>query len=282
MQYSKLSHEDTHYPDMLRQIKPAPKLLYISGKLPNGPYVAIVGSRRPTDYGRQVTYRLAGELAAAGVVIVSGLALGVDGLAHQAALEAGGVTVAVLGTAIDDIYPASNRGLARRILEKGAVVSEYGPGQSTHRGSFPARNRIISGLSLAVIVTEADASSGSLITANFALNQDRLVLAVPGNITSPRSAGPNNLLRSGAIPVTSASDVLAALDLDSPALVKAPVKADSREEADILRLLGEGVHTSQDLIERTGLNAAQFANIISLMEITGKVRNLGAGQWIAR
>jgi DNA processing protein len=216
-------------------------------------------------------------------VIVSGLALGIDGVAHQAALEAGGLTVAVLGTAIDHIYPASHRGLAKEILQnKGAILSELGPKVEEHGGIFPARNRIIAGLSQAVIVTEAAASSGSLITANFALEQGKQVMAVPGSIMSPYSAGPNNLIKTGAMPITDATDVLAALNFSSPEIVATPVKAKSKEEALILELLGQGVNTSQDLIEQSKLSASQFANIISLMEITGKVRNLGAGVWIAR
>lgn len=283
MQISKLSHKASQYPDSLRQIAHPPGQLYMLGELPDGPYVGIVGSRKATEYGKAVTFQLAGDLARAGCVIVSGLAYGIDAIAHQATVEAGGKAVAVLGTRINNIYPSGNRSLALKILNTGgAIISEYGPKDETHAGSFPARNRIISGLSLAVIVTEADASSGSLITANFAIEQDRLVMAVPGNTTSPRSAGPNNLIKKGAIVVTDASDVLAALDMASTAIKTAPVKADSKEEAMLLHLMSEGVNASQDLIEKSGLSAAQFANIITLMEITGKVRNLGAGQWISR
>jgi DNA processing protein len=252
------------------------------GHLPGGPYVAIVGTRRPTDYGRQVTYRLAYDLAAAGIVIVSGLALGLDSVAHNAAIEAGGKTIAVLGTAIDRIYPTSNRGLAETILNgNGAILSEYEPGHEGHKGIFPARNRIISGLSLGVIVTEASSKSGSLITADFALKQNRSVMAVPGNILSPLSAGPNNLLRIGrATAVADVSDVFNELNLGQ--ISQTPIKAQSQEEAIILDLLKQGLTSTQDLIERSQLGAAQFANVISLMEITGKIRNLGAGQWVTK
>ncbi len=283
MQISKVLYKDPAYPDLLRQIASPPKQLYSLGELPTAPCIAIVGTRRPTDYGRAVTHQLASNLARAGIVIVSGLALGTDALAHRAALEAGGKTLAVLAHGLDRIYPTSNRGLAEQILATGgALVSEYDVGEVPYRQRFPARNRIIAGLSHAVIIPEADASSGSLITANFALNQNRLVMAVPGNITSLRSAGPNNLIKSGAIPVTDATDVLAALNLESPMLATTPVKADSREEATILDLIAEGHTTTQALIENSGLPASQFANVITLMEISGKVRNLGAGQWITR
>ncbi len=282
MQYSNISYKSSQYPGLLRGISSPPQQLFIQGQLPTGPYVAMVGTRKPTDYGRLITHRLATDLARAGVVIVSGLALGIDAVAHQAAVEAGGQTVAVLGNGIGAIYPPSNRGLGEKILASGgAIVSEYAPGVEPFKGNFPARNRIIAGLSLAVVVTEADASSGSLITANFALEQGRTVMAVPGNITSLRSAGPNNLIKSGALPVTDATDVLNGLDLEAKQLQQ-PVKADSAEEAQILQLMAAGHATTDALITASGLDAARFANIISLMEITGKVRNLGAGNWISR
>ncbi len=284
MHISKLSYMERGYPTSLLDIASPPKELFVLGNLPKDkPYVSIVGSRKVTDYGREVTYRLSYDLAKAGVVIVSGLALGIDGIAHQAALDAGGLTVAILGTAIDHIYPASHRNLAIDILKhKGAIVSELEKTADEHPGIFPARNRIIAGLSSATIITEAAASSGALITANFALEQGKQVMAVPGNITSLQSAGPNNLLKSGAIPVTDAADVLAALNFESNEVAALPVKAKSKEEALILELLTQGVNTSHDLIEHSQLSASQFANIISLMEITGKVRNLGAGTWMAR
>lgn len=282
MQYSTINFQSPDYPDQLRQIASPPKQLYSVGDLPQGHYVAIVGTRRPTDYGRQVTYQLSSQLAGAGFVIVSGLAIGIDAVAHQAAIEAGGKTVAVLGNGIGQIYPTSNRWLGEKIIETGgAIISEYPPGVQPFKQNFPARNRIKAGLCLAVIVTEADARSGSLITANFALEQGKAVMAVPGNITSLRSAGPNNLIKTGAMPVTDFTDVINALDVGKLEMQK-PVKADSAEEAQILELLAAGVNSSDLLIQTSGLEAARFANIISLMEITGKVRNLGAGQWISR
>jgi DNA processing protein len=280
MHIAKLSYEHSSYPDQLRQISNPPMSLYVLGQLPPMPYVAIVGTRRPTEYGRKITYQLASELSRAGVAIVSGLAYGLDAVAHQAAVDSGGVAIGVLAAGLDQIYPVYNRSLAIKILKNGGLVSEYPAGITPRKQSFVARNRIISGLCLATIVTEANASSGTLITANFALNQNRLVMAVPGPITSLRSAGPNNLIKSGAIPITDSSDVLTALNLDS--LTSTPVKANSREEARLLELLQQGVNTSEELIQHSGFTATQFANIISLMEISGKVRNLGAGQWVSK
>jgi DNA processing protein len=283
MNIQHIKFKSKQYPQLLRDISAPPKELYCLGTIPDLPMVAIVGSRRPTDYGRKVTYRIAADLARAGICLVSGLAYGIDAIAHQAALEAGGKVVAVLGTPLDTIYPASNRNLAKEILKTGgAIISEYAVGTNTQRFNFPTRNRIIAGLSLAVLVTEADASSGSLITANFAITNNRLVMAVPGSVDSPRSAGPNNLLKTGAKPVTDAVDVLAELELVSPRLAPKTVRADSKEEAQIIELLNEGVNTTHDLIEQTEIGASQIASILSLMEITGKIRNMGAGQWIVR
>lgn len=283
MNIQHIKHNSNTYPELLRDIAHPPKELYVAGEIPQLPMVAIVGSRRATDYGRQVTYRIAADLARAGICVVSGMALGIDGVAHQAALEAGGKTLAVLGCGLDNPYPAANRHLFSKISQGGgAVISEYPEGMPGLRQNFPARNRIIAGLSLAIVVTEADASSGSLITANFALQENRLVLAVPGNVTSPRSAGPNNLLKIGAKPVTDAVDILAELELVSPKLAPRTVKADSKEEARILELLEDGVNTTHGLIEQSEISAQQIASILSLMEITGKIRNMGAGQWIVR
>jgi DNA processing protein len=280
MQITKLSYKSQEYPDILRNIAAPPKQLYVVGDIPAGPAIAIVGSRRPTQYGKQMTYKLASELAKAGVVIVSGLALGIDAMAHLGAVEAGGKTIAVQACGMDRIYPASNRSLAIKILRDGAIISEYPEGTEPFKSNFVARNRIIAGLCQAIIIPEADASSGSLHTVNFALQQGKTVMAVPGHVTSARSAGPNNLLRSGAVPITGTSDVLAALDLGG--MLAKPVRARNSEEASVLELLGQGVSNSQEIIDKSGMSAAEFANIITLMEITGKVRNLGAGTWVSR
>jgi len=282
MQITKYDFKYPQYPDLLREIPSPPKQLYVLGELPTTPCVAIVGTRKPTSYGKEVTYMLAGQLAAAGLTIVSGLAYGLDAVAHQGALDAGGQTVAVLAGGVERVYPAGHRGLAEQIVaHHGALISEDDGAKSIHKGSFVARNRIVAGLSLAVIVTEANASSGSALTANYALQQNRMLMAVPGNITNLTSAGPNNLIKSGAIPVTCSEDVLNALNYTTTnALATAVPK--SIDEALILSLLGEGHTSSEALIKASDLSASQFANVITLMEITGKVRNLGAGQWVAR
>lgn len=282
MQISKVSFNDSKYPDQLREIPSPPKQLYVLGKLPTSICITIVGTRRPTDYGSAITYQLATELAQAGATIISGLAYGIDSIAHRAALDAGGTTVAVLAGGLDKVYPAGHRSLAMEILKQGgALISEYEVGIRPQKYHFPARNRIGVGLSQAVIITEATEESGSLISANLGLQQNRLVMAVPGNINSRVSAGPNNLIKSGAIPVTSSSDVLAALDLTVAGTVPS-AQPKSHDEALILELLHDGHNTSESLIKASELDAGQFANVITLMEITGKVRNLGAGQWVAR
>lgn len=270
-----------NFPELLAQIHDTPQRLNIIGKIPDLPMVAIVGSRLPTDYGKSVTYRLAYDLAKSGLAIVSGLAVGVDSIAHQAALDAGGITVAVLGSGIDVIYPTTNQRLAEQVVNNGgALVSEYPNGTPPLKHHFPMRNRIIAGLSLAVIITEANAKSGALITAHYGLSENRLIMAVPGNITSRRSAGPNNLLKLGAKPATDAVDVLSELGLKSPALAVKKVAADSSEEALLIDLIKKGYSTTDALLQKSQLKAAELASYLSLMEITGKIKNLGAGTWV--
>ena len=277
-----IKHNDNTFPQLLRDISSPPKGLYLAGQIPDLPMVSIVGTRRPTKYGEEITYRLAYELAKAGFCVVSGMALGIDTIVHRAVLDAKGSTLAVLGCGLDRPYPRSNFGLYKSIIESdgGGVISEYPEGIEAYKSHFPARNRIIAGLSSATIVTEADAKSGSLITANFAIQANRTVMAVPGNTTSLRSAGPNNLIKNGAQLITNASDVLAYLGLESPELVKVRPKADSKEEALIMEILSGQSMTTQQIIDETKIDAVSIASIISLMEITGKIRNLGAGSWI--
>ncbi len=282
MQISNYSYNSADYPDSLRQLEKPPKSINVLGTLPKDSLVAVVGSRRPTAYGEQVTYNIVTELVQAGAVIVSGLAYGIDSIAHRAALDAGGKTVAVLAHGLDQIYPAGHRGLAKEILATGgALVSEYDVGTEAFKGNFVERNRIIAALSMGVLVTEAAAKSGSLITARDAGQLGRTIMAVPGNITSVYSAGPNSLLRTkDAQVVTCGTDAIVALGFHAREAV--PVPAQSADEALLLQLLNEGLSSSEALIEKSKLSAAQFANIISLMEITGKVRNLGAGNWVVR
>ncbi len=283
MKISQINSQNSQFPDKLLELDRPPKQLFVLGNLPKEPAIGIVGTRKLTAYGRAVTYQMASELARAGLVIVSGLAFGADAEAHQAALDAGGKTVAVLACGLDQIYPASHRQLAKDILESGgAIISEYPVGMPPLRQNFVARNRIVSGMSYGVLVTESPATGGSLLTANFAKDQNRIVMAVPGDITRTNSAGPNNLIRAGAIPVTSSTDVLQALDLNTAAIPASLIKAQNPHEAAIIGLLGQGINTNDALIEHTQLSAAEFAAVVSLMEITGKVRNLGGGLWAAR
>ena len=285
MQVSKISFQNQHYPDTLRELHNPPKELYVVGALPdpNRRYIAIVGTRSYTPYGKSVTYDLALELARAGWVIVSGLALGIDSFAHRGALDAGGLTMAVLPCGPDQIYPRSHAALAEEIVAHGgSLITELAPGAPTYKQQFVARNRIVTGLCEAVVITESKAQGGAMRTAQFALDQGKTVLAVPGDITRITSAGTNNLIRSGATPVTSSTDILQALHYDTGSIPASVVSAQNPHEARIVELLQAGTNRNDGLIAGTGLAAAEFASVISLMEITGKVRNLGAGQWAAR
>lgn len=259
------------------------KSLWFMGNLPNRgntPVIAIVGSRKPTPYGREMTYRLSYDLASRGAIIVSGLALGIDAIAHQAALEAGGVTIAVLANGLDKIYPSTNQNLAEKIVESGgAIISEYEPGILARQHQFLERNRIVSGLSDGVIVIEAAARSGTLATANHALDQGRVVMAVPGNATSPMSAGCNKLIKAGAALITDADDVFDALGRFNENLQTALPLAETLEEKVLLELMQSGVRDGDELQQQSKLDAAVFSQTLSMLEITGKVRALGANNW---
>ena len=269
------------YPQLLAQISNPPKQLYCLGEISDKPKIAVIGSRRPTDYGQNVTYKLAYELASAGICIVSGLAIGLDGVAHQAALDAGGETIAVLPSGLGQIYPARHKKLARDILKAGgALISEYATNQKAQQHSFVARNRIVAGLSLGVIVTEAAAASGTLTTANFALNENRLVMAVPGNITSLYSAGPNNLIRAGAVTITSSSDVLSILEIETEDL---PVSiSKNQENHPIIDDIVQGFDSTELLLQTGRYEPTNLAVELSLLEISGQIRNLGNGNWTVR
>lgn len=252
------------------------------GELPaeRRPSVAIVGTRKPTAYGREVTHKLAFELAKRGVVIISGLALGVDGLAHRAALEAGGTTIAVLANGLPTIYPSTHRGLAKEILASGgAIISEYDSDVEARGFQFLERNRIVSGLADAVIITEAAARSGTLNTASHALGQGRDIFVVPGNITSPLSAGCNGLLKQGATPITEAKDVL---EIIAPQLLKPQAilpLGSTPLESEIITLLQAGTRDGDELQRKTQASAADFGQALTMMEITGTIRALGGNQW---
>lgn len=269
-------------PSILSQLPDPPAQLYVEGTLDgifDRPRLAVVGSRKASPYGRQVTDSLVREAAGAGAVIISGLALGIDAAAHQSALDAGGTTIAVLACGLDQVYPAANRGLARRILDAGgALVSEYEPGMPPLAHQFIARNRLVSGLSDAVLITEAAAKSGTLHTASFALEQGKTVLAVPGHITHAGSQGTNRLIKSGAGLVTEVQDIYDALGI-SRQPVRAEVLAASADEAAILRQLQDGITEGNELLAASGLPVTLYNQTLTMLELTGKIRPLGAGHW---
>ncbi|MCL5435490.1 MAG: DNA-processing protein DprA [Patescibacteria group bacterium] len=279
---------DPNYPPLLKQIHNPPALLYVRGDpktLASEFSLAVVGTRRISAYGKQVVPHLIRDLAASGISIVSGLALGVDELAHRSALDANGKTVAVLGCGIDDgsIYPSSNRVIAQRIANGGgAVISELPLGAAPLKMHFPHRNRIISGMSLGTLVVEADLGSGSLITARLALEQNRQVFAVPGHIFNQYSAGPNNLLKLGAKAVTAASDITEELNLNlvTEQLAAREVIPSTPTEEKLLNILSNEPQHIDLLIKGSGLPASDVSAALTMMEIKGKVRNLGAMQYV--
>lgn len=281
---NKISSHQSKFPDKLRKIPQPPQQLYYLGEL--GPIeelkvVSIVGSRGVTPYGRQVTIKFATELAKRGIAIVSGLALGVDAIAHQAALDAGGYTLAVLPSPVQAVYPASNRQLAKRILDQGgALISEYGEDDRSEafKARFIERNRLVAGLADVLLITEASEKSGTMHTANFALEQGRTVMAVPGNITSPTSSGTNNLIKAGALPVTEVEDILSALGLDGKT-TQLEILAATPEEQVVLELLKHGITDSALLLVQSQLAPTIFNQTLTMLEITGKIRPLGAGHW---
>ncbi len=282
MKVKTLTLNSKEYPDLLRHIPGAPKKLYLLGNidlLASEPKLSVVGSRKVTPYGRSITQDLVMSVAKYGIVIVSGLALGVDSIAHQACLDAGGKTIAVMPGGLDEIYPTSHYNLAQNILKQGGLlISEYPEGMPPMKQNFVARNRIVSGLSQAILITEANRQSGTIHTANFALEQGRNVLAVPGNITSPQSEGTNNLIRTGANPVTKASDIMEALGLDVTDRERA-VFGSNESEQKLLELMQQGNSDSTELLNLSNLDVQLFNQTMSMLEITGKIRPLGGGHW---
>jgi DNA processing protein len=268
----RLRRRDAEYPGLLAAIHDPPPSLHVRGDdgmdLLSEPAVAVVGARACSAYGRSVARSLGRELAAAGLVVVSGMARGIDGEAHRGALEASGVTVAVLGCGVDRDYPAAHAELARRICKRGLIVSEYEPGVEPAPWRFPARNRIIAGLCEATVVVEARERSGALITADFALEEGRDVLAVPGEITSSLSAGTNALLRLGATPVTCAADVLELFDL-------APAERDDSRlgpaAETLLERLRDGALTADELVRASGVEPAQASAALMELELARRV-----------
>ncbi len=272
--------EDKNYPESLKKIPNAPKVLYYRGNFEivcADNCFAIVGTRRPSPYGQQATLQIAGELADEGLTIVSGMAPGIDTFAHQACVERGKKTVAVLGTGLDkeSIYPQQNLQLAKKIIENGGcLVSELPPGTHGSKFSFPKRNRIISGLSLGVLVIEAKEKSGSLITVKYAKEQRKKLFATPGQIFSSNSKGPNKLIKEGAKLVEGANDILEELGFSQQKIQK-EFFAENQEEHLILMVLKEESLYIDRIIEKTKLNARVVATKLALLEISGRIRNLG-------
>lgn len=278
--------ETAAYPGRLAEIYDPPPILYYKGRLEANEFnLAVVGSRRFSAYGRQATEKIVSELTRAGLTITSGLAFGIDALAHEAALSAGGRTIAVLGAGLNrqNIYPAANRYLAEKIInEGGLILSEFPLGTPPLRHHFPRRNRLISGLSLGTLVIEAGEKSGALITAKFALEQNREVFALPGSIYSPLSYGTNRLIKQGAMVVTAAADIIEALDLSqaSAYIENKKIIPESDEEKKILSFLNfEPLHVDE-LVRLTGLNAAILNGALVMMEMKGMVRNLGGTKYV--
>jgi DNA processing protein len=262
---------DRGYPPLLAELHDPPGRLHVRGgeiELLTQPAVAVVGARSCSPYGREVARSLARELAAAGLVVISGLARGIDGEAHRGALDAGGPTLAVLGCGIDRDYPRAHANLARRIAESGAIVSAYPPGVEPAPWRFPARNRIIAGLALATVVVEARERSGALITADFALELGRDVFAVPGEITSTLSSGTNGLIRQGAAPLLSSADVFEALGVEfappQRPLVSPPAGA-------VLDLVVETPRSADELVRVAGLPSSEISAALVELELAGLV-----------
>lgn len=274
-----ISRTDPGYPKLLAQLPNPPLMLYCQGDLTllHKPAVAVVGSRNISGYGKMVTEQITLALAQAGVTVVSGLAFGVDTVAHQTAIREQGKTIAVLGGGLNNIFPAENQYLARQIAEKhGLLITEYAPDEHNLKYHFPARNRIIAGLCQAVVVTEAARGSGSLYTAKAALEVGRDVFAVPGPITSANSLGCLTLIREGSRMVLTIDELIHDLGLQS-----APVKLQtfSTEEQKLLTALGEP-QTIDDLCDMVHLPVSQVAATLIRLEIKGAVKNLGAGRYL--
>jgi DNA processing protein len=285
---------EPEYPAQLRAIPAPPPVLHVRGRLlaEDALAVAVVGSRRASAYGLEVAERLARDLAARGVTVVSGLARGIDGAAHRGALAAGGRTVAVLGSGPDVVYPPEHRRLAAAVAEAGAVVSQFPPGAAPLPERFPERNRVIAGLALGVVVVEAAERSGALITARLAADLGREVMAVPGRVTSPLSRGTHALLRDGAALVETWADVVGALPepwrgLVGPGPAAGPTAADEAggpdatgEAGRVLAAVGEEPVGIDELVERSGVPAGRAAALLVTLELEGRVRSLDGRRFV--
>jgi DNA processing protein len=288
-----LSFGDLRYPPALAAIHGFPATLWVRGHpdILAGPCVAIVGSRRASPCALDVARRLGSELARRRITVVSGMARGVDSAAHRGALEGGGATVAVFGCGVDVIYPREHRALADRIAERGAIVSEFPPGTPPLKSNFPRRNRIISGLSLALVVVEAAEGSGSLITADFALEQGRAVLAVPGSVLGGRNRGAHALLRDGAKLVECADDILEELPPgigDSGSEIrrvdgarKEPIHPNRASQDPVLRSMDEGdAYDLDEIAERSGIDRVRLLPRLVELELAGSLRRVEGGRFV--
>lgn len=281
-----LTWESVSYPRFLREAPAPPPVLYVAGEILEQDQwaVAVVGTRRLSPYGRQMTRELVAGLVRSNVTIVSGLARGIDGIAHKTAVEMGGRTLAVLGSGIDCLYPPEHRGLARRIIKQGqgAIISDYPLGTQPDAKNFPPRNRIISGLALGVLVIEAGNKSGALITANFALEQNREVFALPGNVTSRASAGTNRLIQQGAKLVTGPEDILEELNLTMAPqqMVVQMAVPESDEEAMLLKHMTREPSHVDELCRASGMNSATVSSTLAIMELKGMVQQVGGMRYV--
>lgn len=281
-----ITKDGENYPELLREVYDPPFCLFVRGKFkPDNFSLAVVGTRKFSPYGRQITEELVRDLANQGVTIVSGLALGIDCIAHDTTLKVGGKTIAVLGSGINKrhIYPAQNKDLAERIIKSGgALISEYPPGTLPSRFTFPRRNRIVAGMSLGTLVVEAPEGSGALITSQYALDSGREIFAVPQNITALNAFGPNELIKNGAHPVSKATDILDTLNLQDVKkyIANQAIIPDSPTEATILANLSrEPIHVDE-LIKKSKLDSSTINATLTLMEMKGKVKNIGAMQYV--
>ncbi|MBI2848037.1 MAG: DNA-protecting protein DprA [Chloroflexi bacterium] len=275
-----LTWNDPDYPARLKEIYDYPPVLYVRGSLlPLDEWcVAVVGTRRATVYGRQVAEEIVSDLVRSKITIVSGLARGIDSVAHRAALEAGGRSLAIFACGLDIVYPGENAELARRIISQGALISEYAPGTKPRPDNFPRRNRIMSGLSLGVLVIEADETSGAIITAHLALEQNREVFAIPGSILSPASRGTNRLIQEGAKLVRDYRDILEELNLTAVAhqIEMKELIPPSETESRLLKQLGaEPVHIDE-VCRASGLPVSTVSSALAMMELKGMVKQVGA------
>lgn len=277
---------NSNYPTLLKEISNPPYILYKKGEidLNASPMIAIVGSRKYSAYGSQIARNIAKDLTNAGIVVVSGMAFGIDTFAHRGALENSGKTIAVLGNSLDDknIYPRNNFNLSREIINNGALISEYPPETSAGPLTFPARNRIIAGLTLGTLVVEAGEKSGALITAHMALEYNREIFSVPGSIFSPSSIGTNNLIKSGAKVVTGVKDILEELDLSekSKETKIIPKNPSSKEEEILLKILSSDPLHIDNISKIAKLQTATCASTLSMMEIKGWAKNIGGQNYI--